>query len=282
MLQRIGELSTLLTQAEANRLKLQSRYEFLTSPEADPVAYFLDRPGIQKVHAALVDLRASRATLGDRLGSRHPQMVEIALRHRPHSACLVPERRAERTTEGGLDAAGQLDRVRAATARLAGAGIKVSLFVEPDARQLEASIRAGAPAVELHTGTYCEAEGAARAAELARLATAAREGVAGGLLVHAGHGLAYDTVGAVAAIPEPLPFAYLSASTPIWSKGMAVGLLCLTPAGDGGTPTACAGSGSTTNKMLTIVASQVAVRRTVARLKTASISTSWLKLNVSS
>ncbi|MCU0986999.1 MAG: pyridoxine 5'-phosphate synthase [Acetobacteraceae bacterium] len=130
------------------------------------------------------------------------EMAAIATRLRPHAACLVPEKREERTTEGGLDVAGNIPALKDYTARLAGAGMRVSLFIEADARQLDAAAAVGAPVVELHTGTYCEAEGEARGRELARLAAAARHGAAIGLEVHAGHGLSFATVGPVAAIPE--------------------------------------------------------------------------------
>ena len=132
------------------------------------------------------------------------EMLAIALRHRPHAACIVPERRAERTTEGGLDAAGQHNSLQPIVARLKDAGIRVSLFIAPDARQLEAAARLGAPVVELHTGPYAHAEGDAEAmaAELARLAEAARIGTELGLEIHAGHGLTFDNVLPVAALPE--------------------------------------------------------------------------------
>ena len=132
------------------------------------------------------------------------EMLAIALRHRPHAACIVPERRAERTTEGGLDAAGQHNSLQPIVARLKDAGIRVSLFIAPDARQLEAAARLGAPVVELHTGPYAHAEGDAEAmaAELARLAEAARIGAELGLEIHAGHGLTFDNVLPVAALPE--------------------------------------------------------------------------------
>jgi len=131
------------------------------------------------------------------------EMVAIALRHRPHAACIVPERREERTTEGGLDAAGQMPNLRPMIADLRAAGIRVSLFIAPDPRQIEAAAELGAPVVELHTGTYCEAhEGGADAfaAETHRIVEAARHGAAAGLEIHAGHGLSYETVGPVAAI----------------------------------------------------------------------------------
>ena len=131
------------------------------------------------------------------------EMLEIALRHRPHACCIVPERREEITTEGGLDAAGQHNHLAPFVARLRDAGIRVSLFINPDRHQLEAARSLGAPVVELHTGAYCDAEGqAGRDAELARLTAAAREGAALGLEIHAGHGLTFDNVGPIAALPE--------------------------------------------------------------------------------
>jgi len=131
------------------------------------------------------------------------EMLGIALKHRPHAACIVPERRAERTTEGGLDAAGQHNSLAPIIARLQDAGIRVSLFIAPDARQLEAAAKLGAPVVELHTGPYAHAATDAEvAAELARLGTAAEHGVALGLEIHAGHGLTFDNVTPVAALPQ--------------------------------------------------------------------------------
>ncbi|MGE5506193.1 MAG: pyridoxine 5'-phosphate synthase [Actinomycetota bacterium] len=128
------------------------------------------------------------------------EMVAIALRHRPHAACIVPERREERTTEGGLDVAGHVATLKPMVGRLVEAGIRVSMFVEPDPRQLDASKAIGAPVVELHTGAYCDAEGEARDAELTRIRTAAAHAAAIGLECHAGHGLTFDTVKPVAAI----------------------------------------------------------------------------------
>jgi len=130
-----------------------------------------------------------------------PEMVGIALRIRPHAVCVVPERREERTTEGGLDVAGHQDKLRALLAPLIEAGIRVSMFVEPEAIQLEAAQAIGAPVVELHTGAYCNASGAARAAELERVVRAAAQAEALGLECHAGHGLSFDTVLPIAAIP---------------------------------------------------------------------------------
>jgi len=131
------------------------------------------------------------------------EMLDIACRIHPDEVCLVPERREELTTEGGLDVAGNLARIRDGVARLSEAGILVSLFIDPDEHQLEASVAAGAPVVELHTGRYADAESAAtEARELELLRQAARFGVSLGLKVNAGHGLHYHNVAPVAAIGE--------------------------------------------------------------------------------
>jgi pyridoxine 5-phosphate synthase len=130
------------------------------------------------------------------------EMLEIALRHKPHAACIVPEKREERTTEGGLDAAGQHNHLAPIVARLNDAGIRVSLFIEPDARQIEAAMRLRAPVVEFHTGRYAHVEGEERAAELRRLADAAALAWKNGIEPHAGHGLTYENVVPVAAIPQ--------------------------------------------------------------------------------
>ena len=134
------------------------------------------------------------------------EMQAIALRHRPHAVCLVPEKREERTTEGGLDVAGDLARLTDYIAPLREAGSRVSLFIGHDPRQIEAAAQAGAAVVELHTGAYCDLDTggrlADRDAELAGLAEGARLAASLGLEVHAGHGLTFDTVGPIAAIPE--------------------------------------------------------------------------------
>jgi pyridoxine 5-phosphate synthase len=129
------------------------------------------------------------------------EMLAIALRHKPHAVCLVPEKRHEVTTEGGLDAVTGQNALAPVIARLGDAGIRVSLFINADRGQLDAARSLGAPAVELHTGAYCEAAGAARERELQRLIDAAAHAAAIGLECHAGHGLGYETVGPVAAIP---------------------------------------------------------------------------------
>jgi pyridoxine 5-phosphate synthase len=130
------------------------------------------------------------------------EMLEIALRHKPHAACIVPERREERTTEGGLDAAGMHNQLAPVVARLSDAGIRVSLFIAPDPRQIEAAMRLRAPVVEFHTGEYAHAEGEARAVELRRIAEMAALAAKNGIEPHAGHGLTYDNVQPIAAIPQ--------------------------------------------------------------------------------
>ena len=130
------------------------------------------------------------------------EMLEIALRHRPHAACIVPEKREERTTEGGLDAYGQFATLAPMVARLNDAGIRVSLFIEPDVQQLDAALRLGAPVVEFHTGRYAHRSGEPRTEELRRIADAAALAAKNGIEPHAGHGLTYDNVAPIAAIPQ--------------------------------------------------------------------------------
>jgi pyridoxine 5-phosphate synthase len=131
-----------------------------------------------------------------------PDMVRIARELRPQDCCLVPERRDELTTEGGLDVAGRSDGIRATCCELGAAGIRVALFIDPDGRQVEAAAAAGVPVVELHTGAYADAAESRRGVELARIEKAAEEAAAAGLEVHAGHGLNYHNVGPIAAIPK--------------------------------------------------------------------------------
>jgi len=130
------------------------------------------------------------------------EMLAIALRHRPHAVCIVPERREERTTEGGLDAAGLHNILAPMVNKLGEAGCRVSLFIAPEPRQIEAAISLRVPVIELHTGHYCDVEGEARAIELARIADMAALAVKNGLEPHAGHGLTYDNVEPIAAIPQ--------------------------------------------------------------------------------
>jgi pyridoxine 5-phosphate synthase len=130
------------------------------------------------------------------------EMLAIALRHAPHAACIVPERREERTTEGGLDAAGQHNRLAPIVARLTDAGIRVSLFIAPEPRQIEAAMQLGAPVVEFHTGEYAHATGAQVEHELRRIADMAALAAKNGIEPHAGHGLTYENVQPIAAIPQ--------------------------------------------------------------------------------
>jgi pyridoxine 5-phosphate synthase len=130
------------------------------------------------------------------------EMLAIALRHRPHAACIVPEKREERTTEGGLDAAGQFATLERFVGELGGAGIRVSLFIEPSERQIEAALRLAAPVVEFHTGRYAHVEGEAESLELRRITDSAALAAKNGIEPHAGHGLTFDNVIPVAAIPQ--------------------------------------------------------------------------------
>jgi pyridoxine 5-phosphate synthase len=156
-------------------------------------------------HIRDADVRAMRATLSAPINlemAATAEMVAFAREVRPHAVCLVPERRAELTTEGGLDAVGQEAALAPVVAALREAGARVSLFLDPDPAQIAAAARLGAGAVELHTGTWCEAKGEARAREEARLRQAARLVVGAGIECHAGHGLDYETAAILAAVPE--------------------------------------------------------------------------------
>jgi len=130
------------------------------------------------------------------------EMLAIALRHKPHAACIVPEKREERTTEGGLDAAGLHNQIAPIVGKLLDAGIRVSLFIEAKAEQIEAALRLNATIVELHTGEYAHATGEQRAAELKRIAHMAALAAKNGIEPHAGHGLTYENVQPIAAIPQ--------------------------------------------------------------------------------
>jgi pyridoxine 5-phosphate synthase len=130
------------------------------------------------------------------------EMAAIALRHKPHAACIVPEKREERTTEGGIDCISQFDRLKPIVTALKDAGIRVSMFIEPDRKQIDAARALGAPVVELHTGAYANSTGAARDKLLKHIQNGAEFGADLGLEIHAGHGLTYDNVGSIAAIPH--------------------------------------------------------------------------------
>lgn len=149
------------------------------------------------------------------------EMIAFACKLKPAYACLVPERREEVTTEGGLDVAGQLEAVTAACRRLARAGIVTALFIDADARQLAAARKTGAPHLEIHTGAYAEEKGRAQAAELRRIAAFARDAHRAGIEVHAGHGLHLDNVAAISRIPE---IVELNIGHSIVSRALFVGL----------------------------------------------------------
>ena len=152
------------------------------------------------------DVRLLRQTIQTRMNLEMAvtdEMLDIAVELKPHFCCLVPEKREEVTTEGGLDVAGQLDKMSVAVERLAQAGILVSLFIDPDHRQIDAAVAVGAPYIEIHTGAYAEAQGElAVQAELRRIAVAAAYAAEKGLKVNAGHGLTYHNVQPIAALPE--------------------------------------------------------------------------------
>lgn len=183
-------------------------------PRPAEAAYIAERAGADSI---TVHLREDRRHIQDRDLDEISQvlrthmnlemavtdeMIEIAKRVGPRDVCLVPERREELTTEGGLDVAGQVDRVADACRKLGNAGIRVSLFINPDRQQLDAAVAAGAPVVELHTGRYAETEGKAQAAELERIVDAAEYGHDKGLVINAGHGLHYQNVHSIARIPQ--------------------------------------------------------------------------------
>jgi pyridoxine 5-phosphate synthase len=130
------------------------------------------------------------------------EMLAIALKHRPHAACIVPEKREERTTEGGIDIVTHFARLKPIVGQLKDAGIRVSMFIEPDRKQIDAARELGAPVVELHTGAYANATGGPREKLLHHIRNGAEFGADIGLEIHAGHGLTYDNVGPVAAIPH--------------------------------------------------------------------------------
>lgn len=152
------------------------------------------------------DVRILRETIQTRMNLEMAvtdEMVQIALEIKPEFVCLVPEKREELTTEGGLDVLGQLDKVKAATEQLSAAGIQVSLFIDADEKQIDAAKLCGAPYIELHTGHYAEARSESeRQAELAKISSAARYATQLGIKVNAGHGLTYQNVSPIAAIPE--------------------------------------------------------------------------------
>ena len=183
----------------------------------DPVqaAFIAEQAGVDGItvhlredrrHITDRDVRLLRQTIQTRMNLEMAvtdEMLDIAIELKPHFCCLVPEKREEVTTEGGLDVAGQLDKMSVAVERLAQAGILVSLFIDPDHRQIDAAVAVGAPYIEIHTGAYAEAQGElAVQAELRRIAVAAAYAAEKGLKVNAGHGLTYHNVQPIAALPE--------------------------------------------------------------------------------
>ena len=189
-----------------------------TVPDPVRAAKLAEAPGADGITAHLredrrhisdADIEALMAALTRPLNfemAATDEMQAIALRHRPHAVCIVPERREERTTEGGLDVAREENRLAHFIAPLRDAGCRVSIFIAADRRQVEAAHRIGAQVIELHTGAYCDAHAEGRFedrdAELARLTDMAAFAADLGLEVHAGHGLTYDTVGPIAALPQ--------------------------------------------------------------------------------
>lgn len=156
-------------------------------------------------HIQDADVYALRESITTRMNlemANHPDIVAIALEVKPEEVCMVPERRQELTTEGGLDVAGQRDALAPVVASLRGADINVSLFIDPDVRQVEAAAALGAPTIELHTGAYAEHTGAVREEELARLNAAAQRASELGLVVNAGHGLSLDNVDPILRVPH--------------------------------------------------------------------------------
>jgi len=186
------------------------------APYPDPVhaALLAEQAGADNItlhlredrrHIQIHDVRALKDMIKTRMNLEMAvtdEMLDLARHVRPPDCCLVPEKRQEITTEGGLDAASQVQRLKEAVSILAGAGIRVALFIDPDPRQIEAAVQIGAPVVELHTGAYADSTGSQQATELQRLVSGAKLGASLGLEVHAGHGLNYHNVQPVAAIPE--------------------------------------------------------------------------------
>jgi pyridoxine 5-phosphate synthase len=156
-------------------------------------------------HIQIQDVRALKDVIKTRMNLEMAvtdEMLDLARHVRPPDCCLVPEKRQEITTEGGLDAASQVQRLKEAVSILVVAGIRVALFIDPDPQQIEAAVQIGAPVVELHTGAYADSTGSQQATELQRLVAGAKLASSLGLEVHAGHGLNYHNVQPVAAIPD--------------------------------------------------------------------------------
>jgi len=191
-------------------LRQARRTDYPSLPEAAALCERAGAYGItihlreDRRHIQDADVYALRKTLATRMNlemANHPDIVAVALEVKPEEVCMVPERREELTTEGGLDVAGQRDSLAPVVADLRRAGVTVSMFIDPEPRQVEASAAIGAPCVELHTGAYAERSGAGREAELERLMIAARLAREAGLQVNAGHGLNLENLGPVLRLP---------------------------------------------------------------------------------
>jgi len=182
----------------AGRLAVEAGADNITAHLRENRRHIRDEDIARLMAAAIAPLNLEMAVT--------PEMLAIALEVRPHACCLVPERRLEITTEGGLDVVSQIQTLTPFVAKLRQAGIQVSLFIDPDPEQIDASRKVGADAIELHTGTYCgaamEGDTPSFRRELSRLVEGARRGAKAGLEVHAGHGLNYDNVTPVVSIPE--------------------------------------------------------------------------------
>jgi pyridoxine 5-phosphate synthase len=210
----VGSASTILLGVNIDHVATLRQVRGTRFPDPVQAAFEAERGGADAItlhlredrrHIQERDVELLREVLGTRMNLElavSDDVLTVAERVGPEDCCLVPERRQELTTEGGLDVAGQLPAVSAACARLARRGIRVSLFIDPEPQQVEAAARAGAPVVELHTGRYADSPGPVRDAELRRLRETAALARAEGLQVNAGHGLNYQNVGPVAGIPE--------------------------------------------------------------------------------
>jgi pyridoxine 5-phosphate synthase len=215
----------------------EARYRGKERGEPDPIeaALICEAAGAHGITAHLRedrrhildrDIWKLRETIKTRLNfemANAPEIVEIALKLKPHIVCIVPEKRQELTTEGGLDAAGHVDSLKATTARMRDAGIEVSLFIDPDVRQVQAAAQIGAEFIELHTGTFAEHfhRKRERADELQKLTAAAEEAHQLGVKVNAGHGLNYQNVSALFAVPH---LVELNIGHSIVSRSVTVGL----------------------------------------------------------
>ncbi len=207
-----GETSPILLGVNVDHVATLRQARGTRYPDPVQAAFVAEEAGADLItvhlredrrHVQERDIELLRGTLTTRMNLEMavtPEMLDFAERTRPEDCCLVPERRRELTTEGGLDVAGRPERVRDACARLAEAGVRASLFIDPDPAQIEAAGEVGAPVIEIHTGRYAEERGAARARELERVRAAAERAAALGLVVNAGHGLGYHNVGEVARI----------------------------------------------------------------------------------